>query len=393
MVKNQHVAELDGIRGIAILLVMMTHYLGFEPWSLFDNLAFKVGGIGWMGVDVFFVLSGFLITGILYDTRHSDGYLRTFFARRALRIFPLYFAFVIGLMITAYLVIPDSPDAQRWRGVQGWYWTYTVNFLIAQAGSWGAAPLNSGHLWSLAIEEQFYLLWPFVVWKLERRTLMRICVVVVAGVLLLRTGLFLNGVSPISLFVTTPTRIDALLTGAFVALLLRAPGDLAVWRRPATMAMGAGAAILAAAVVAQRGTHQYGLVMITIGYTGIAIGAAGLVMAARVAEPTAAVRRALRQSWLRFFGTYSYALYMLHGLTLALVSSLMPAIESLPALAGIKLHWVLLRAGLSGLLAVAASLASWHLIEKRFLALKPGYGGDKVPSSRQVDVGAVGTSR
>ena len=75
----------------------------------------------------------------------------------------------------------------RWRELQGWYWTYTVNFLIALKGGWGAAPLHSGHLWSLAIEEQFYLVWPFVVWKLDRRTLMTVCLSVVVAVLVLKT--------------------------------------------------------------------------------------------------------------------------------------------------------------------------------------------------------------
>jgi peptidoglycan/LPS O-acetylase OafA/YrhL len=389
---KKHYAELDGVRGVAVLLVMMTHYVTFEAWSMVDRVAVKVAALGWVGVGLFFVLSGFLITGILLDTRERKGYFSTFYIRRSLRIFPLYFTFIFALVAISYVLAPESPAAVQFREVQAWYWLYAVNWLIAAEGVWTATPLQTAHLWTLAIEEQFYLAWPLVVWGATRGRLMKLCFAVVVGVLALRFVLRLAGVDPISIFVATPTRIDALLMGACGALLVRGSIERPRLLWLASRAVFIGGALAIASIIVQRDTEPYGLVMETLGLSGIAAACTGLVLIVRVADPESLPRRIFRHRLLVFFGVYSYALYMLHQFSEGVVLQFFPPLAQLPPFYGVMLHWVLLRSGLATLLAVALALVSWHILEKRFLALKPEYdkgtdrtvnGSDHIePSSR-----------
>src|SRR5437868_4964541 len=144
---------LDGLRGIAIVLVLMHQFdLITSPHAI--DVAFDAG---WIGVQLFFVLSGFLITGGLLDTRDQHGYFRGFFVRRVLRIFPLYYAALVATLIAGNTSI--------------WLWTYLSNFRPHPA---------LPHFWSLAVEEQFYLVWPFVVWLAGRRG-----VIAVGGVMVI----------------------------------------------------------------------------------------------------------------------------------------------------------------------------------------------------------------
>jgi peptidoglycan/LPS O-acetylase OafA/YrhL len=157
-----HTPALDGIRGIAILLVLVHHFTLFDPITSVGAWLGFVALLGWSGVDLFFVLSGFLITGILIDARTSDRYFISFYARRTLRIFPLYYLVVF----LCFVVLPYFP---RWHellvghaNLPEWpYWTYLVNFSIAERDAFQHGVLDVA--WSLAIEEQFYLLWAVLV--------------------------------------------------------------------------------------------------------------------------------------------------------------------------------------------------------------------------------------
>jgi peptidoglycan/LPS O-acetylase OafA/YrhL len=216
---------LDGLRAVAFLMVFLQHYY-FLPW-------------GWTGVNVFFVLSGFLITGILFDTRDDLHRARNFYVRRTLRIFPLYY----GIMLVLLLLNPVF----HWRW--NWYWTawplYLGNFLrfispsalvwesplFVAADAWLKSQahhtvLYFGHFWSLCVEEQFYLMWPWVVfWTRKRRTLLWICGCAVVVVPLLRV--WAQASSPDwmlqgeLLYRVTPFQLDSLLLGGLVALLWR----------------------------------------------------------------------------------------------------------------------------------------------------------------------------
>ena len=169
------------MRGCAVLLVLF-HHLG-------NNLeyALKVrhstlwpGRIGWIGVELFFVLSGFLITGILHDSKGTPGYFRNFYARRVLRIFPLYYATLLVFATLHWLAPLGFPLESQELWV--WMLTYLTNVGMVWQGFGGLA-----HFWSLAVEEHFYLFWPLVVWRLNRRQLMRLAVAVWVISLALRT--------------------------------------------------------------------------------------------------------------------------------------------------------------------------------------------------------------
>ena len=136
-IPGTYIPALDGIRGIAILLVMLHHftiYGGMQPTATADKLFYLVASAGWCGVDLFFVLSGFLITGILFDTKESSHFFRNFYMRRCLRIFPLYY----GSLAVVFIVLPwFMPLGWRFHQLlteQGWYWVYLSNVLIAAKG-------------------------------------------------------------------------------------------------------------------------------------------------------------------------------------------------------------------------------------------------------------------
>ncbi len=163
----KRVPALDGLRGLAILAVVEFHFAeGLTNASRPESAIYNVFRTGWLGVDLFFVLSGFLITGILSNSKGTPGYFRNFYWRRALRIFPPYYAFlfVFGVL---YPLARHRPLDAPW-----WHWTYLTNVAIA-----AGLPVNScSHFWSLAIEEQFYLLWPLLIYMLSRKAAMNACI-------------------------------------------------------------------------------------------------------------------------------------------------------------------------------------------------------------------------
>src|SRR5687767_5633954 len=222
------VPALDGVRGFAILLVLVLHFSAYGhelPRSglLIDQLYYRVAAAGWIGVDLFFVLSGFLITGILYDAKGSPHYFRNFYIRRTLRIFPLYYGALILFLVIFPLLWPNHGGLRSMQNDGWWYWTYLSNLKIARDGwpQFGAI----GHFWSLAVEEQFYLIWPLLVLALNRRQLQITCVLCLIAALAVRVVLNAQGNNPAA-FVLTPARLDALAVGAYLALAARGPGGL-----------------------------------------------------------------------------------------------------------------------------------------------------------------------
>jgi peptidoglycan/LPS O-acetylase OafA/YrhL len=138
---------LDGVRGIAILLVMLYHFAVMKPASGFDKIFYRLKDYGWSGVDLFFVLSGFLITGILINAKGTQNYFRNFYARRALRILPLYYGFVAGLLLLYPRVggAKVAAEAAVLQHNQWWLWTHLANWLVAWTGDfWSATPLGTG---------------------------------------------------------------------------------------------------------------------------------------------------------------------------------------------------------------------------------------------------------
>lgn len=313
---------LDGLRAVAFLMVFFYHEAGI-PW-------------GWSGVNVFFVLSGFLITGILYDSRNDTARARNFYVRRALRIFPLFYAVVL-------IVLLLNPIC-HWQ--LSWYWLawpfYIGNFLpyfsssVAIDGSRlqlaafgqlrpGAIPQLTfyiSHFWSLCVEEQFYFVWPWIVfWVRSRKALLWICGSLIIAAPIAR--ILSNHIAPpwmvrVNLLErATPFQLDSLLLGALVALLIRGKSRLPIYAIAKVTSAVIG--LLAMAVLATDIAHAYpnwnvGYVYpeweYTWGLTLINVLAAGVMIMAL--EPSTWIHRLLRVKPLRWIGRISYGAYVFH---------------------------------------------------------------------------------
>jgi peptidoglycan/LPS O-acetylase OafA/YrhL len=360
--RNAHVPALDGVRGAAILGVLLLHATSrlAAPELAGPALALKrVFGLGWTGVDLFFVLSGFLITGILADARESPRYFRSFYLRRALRILPLYYGFLLVLFTLAAAWHERVPP-----GGQLWYWLHLQNF-----HSPSGPPLEFGaHLWSLAVEEQFYLVWPAAMFVLSRRGAVRTCVACLGLTLAFRLAAWRMGVDLHHLYFWTPARLDGLAVGALLALLARGEGGLERFRRPAAAAAAFALAALACAPATASGFDPGGVYMISVGYSALAVLFGALLLAV-VASPRGVCARVAEWAPLRFFGRYSYAIYVLHVpvLVLAARAGLSPSgvLPGAPGLVRAAAYVALMVAA-----SVAAALVSWHLLERPFLSLK-----------------------
>jgi peptidoglycan/LPS O-acetylase OafA/YrhL len=373
-----HVPALDGIRGLAILMVMVYHLTLLPGGVGLDRVWASVAAFGWAGVDLFFVLSGFLITGILWEARGSRHYFRNFYARRTLRIFPLYYAVIVLLLV----VLPRLPHAQAARygavgSEQVWYWTYLSNFAIGLRHEWNLGSLDVS--WSLAIEEQFYLVWPAVVLLLDRRALMRFCVGVIGVAVLTRTVLTLAGVHPIAVNVLTPCRLDALAVGAFLALAVRGTGGIAVLLAPARPVAAVSLLLLAGLFAVQgpkwgvvRGPGQL------IGYSLLAVFY-GCVLLLGVSRRGRGLNRFFSSRLLTTFGHYSYALYLFHlPISVCLRETVLRPGHML-ALFGSHLPGQLLfyAAGIG--LSLAAAWLSWRFYEGPILSLKRFFPAAREP--------------
>ncbi len=323
---RHHVPALDGLRGIAILLVI-AHHAGIA-----EN--------GWVGVDLFFALSGFLITGILVRAKDRPHYYRNFLARRALRIFPVCYAYLVAVLLLEpalhHLPLPTG----QWP-----VWAYLTNVAVSLHG-WDSVPFPAEHLWSVAVEEQFYLLWPAVVLACSPSRLRRMCAGGIVVALALRIALTYRDATWVANYVLMPTRMDALLLGAAVAIT---PRLLDVRR-----ALWIGAIGLLASVWILRSGGRDDAWVETLGYSAIAVTATAAIVLALGVPGFARI-----VSWrpLRLAGKYSYAAYLGHRVV-------MDAIRSRLLLTG----WPLALAATAVTFACAA--VSWQLFEAPILSLK-----------------------
>jgi len=208
--KLTYYKNLDGVRAIAALMVMFFHFFqGIEPNTKIISLLAKVSVFGQTGVTLFFVLSGFLITRILINTKNTEGFFKNFYLRRTLRIFPLYYMF----LFLSYYILPilfgtNAPSFNQ----QIYYFTYLQNF--ANTFNWNA--IGPGHFWSLAVEEHFYLFWPLVVFLFSNKNLTKIIVGIIIGAMILRVIMLNAGYE---IFYFTFTRFDSLAIGALLAII------------------------------------------------------------------------------------------------------------------------------------------------------------------------------
>lgn len=288
------ISYLDGIRGAAALLVMVSHYWGHNYKILLP--------LGPIGVELFFVLSGFLITGILLNARNSDRYYAVFYGRRAVRIFPLYYAY---LFFHFYLFPWFSGDPVVPFKNQVWSYAFLEN--ISQTFFQGLTS-GPGHFWSLAVEEQFYLVWPLFVRRCGIRTTVTCCLLVVAFAPVLRYILYDNGVLVYSL---TITRADSLALGALVALSVHSSSSIG-WKLYRILGL---VGLLGIAVIGVFYRAEGAVWVQALRYTFGPLFFAG-VIAECVSPLGGFIQNSLRYlfslSPLVFAGVISYSLYVWH---------------------------------------------------------------------------------
>ena len=372
---------LDGLRGGAILLVLFTHTTVVDPTNWLEHVLLAPMMLGWCGVDLFFVLSGFLITSILLSTRGSGGYFSTFYARRALRILPLYYV----LLVFVLLLLPNVPhpkSAEFATQQHTWsYWAFLSNFKNAWEGDFGHPMLAV--TWSLAIEEQFYLLWPVVVMLLGERGLRWFCPLLVVGSLAFRWNLATEfDASPVALYTLTPCRLDGLAIGAWLAALVR--GGLRVERRTGSLclfALACYAAVLFSEIFRPMRPpgqpYEYSLFACTFGFTLLSAASGALLLASLTANESSCLARLLRSRLLCSFGKYSFGIYLLHLPVRAVFRDIFfgPGGDTSPLIAfpivgGSQLLGQVIFYPLAIALCWLTGWVSWKVLERPLLQLK-----------------------
>jgi len=310
-----HIPELDGIRGLAILIVVVYHFFGGADPHFGFWLRHILGAlsIGWSGVDLFFVLSGFLIGGILLDARTSPNYFRTFYMRRVFRILPVYYfwSFLYGFLVLGALWFAPGRFSVGFHDL----YQVPVHLLFLQNMWITSAFIPSTWFvvtWSLAVEEQFYLIAPPLMRYLSSRKLIWILVSAICVAPFVRFVVYRMARNPFSAAFLMPCRADALSCGVLLAI---------AWRdaRVREWVLGHAALLKRALVVLVLGVggllwwlvHPINTVTVTIGYTWLALFYSALLLAV-VSQPGSRLASVMRCGFLRWLGGISYCLYVIH---------------------------------------------------------------------------------
>lgn len=366
-----HSPELDGVRGLAILAVLCSH--GATVSGIFDagpdhltDLGMKYAMIPmWGGVDLFFALSGFLITGILLRSKSAENYFSAFYARRILRIFPIYYFVLITTLMFAHFSSGFAailPHPASWKISYFFYlqnWPIFWHGQMMMTGPWGA-------YWSLAAEEQFYLIWPLIIFLFREETVAQICYIGLACAFLLRIALVIFyfgntwGVAHM-----TSGRADGLLIGSACAIYTFRHNKPVPIRWVAAMA-SIGATMMAYIVIFQHIQLIYaGAWMSILGITSFALLSGTLVAISQ--HRFRAIQSVLTLSWLRKLGKYSYGIYVYH-------LYLLIAVRHAGNRVGLWPHLNVAEQILVFLLEVGAAyltaMISYELYESKFLRMK-----------------------
>ena len=366
-----HMPVLDGIRGTAILAVLLFHFIAPENRNGLTNaIVTWMFSYGALGVDLFFVLSGFLITGILYDARTDEHYFRNFYMRRLLRIFPLYY----GVLVIIFFGLPLIPEMRATelgvlRTHQAWAWLYAVNIYLAIHGGWVLSYIE--HFWSLAVEEQFYLIWPLAVWLLaaKPRAFLTFSVLTAAASFAGRIVASLAGASPVVLEVITPFQLDALAIGGFLAVYLRQPGGESGIRRLVVPLTLAGLGLLAIQFGVRHLT-SYGNALESVRGGAFHLLLAALLLTSLLGPPSSGWSKFLLSRPLAFLGKYSYGLYVYHHFFSYYFMSHHTDLTLAARLGCSSIAALLLQAGAGIATSIIIAWLSYEYFEKHFLRLK-----------------------
>lgn len=373
MEADRRIPVLDGVRGLAICLVMVVHFLpDYVMPNRYLEWLKKLGHTGWTGVDLFFVLSGMLITDILLRTRGTDNAAFRFYVRRFIRIMPLYLASLVFTfcLLPWFVVKGVDPKFDIMQSVQAWYWVHCANIIVFLHGfsAMMSDTTTLAHFWSLAVEEHFYLFWPLVVWSLSERRLLWVAtgLIITAFSLRVVAVFFFDSVQGFN--VQTLTRMDALAFGGAIAILFRQT-DPKQLRKISLFIFPVTVTIITVVFYLQAGLWSRSTFVSTIGLSLIALGYSCLIVILRTSKEGSLTVRLVDNWPLRFFGKYSYGLYVLHAMLGPLMMLWLP--ENLvleycgsPLLAS----FVIVAAKIS--ISIVAALLSWNIVEAPCLRLK-----------------------
>jgi len=357
---GKHLPVLDGVRGLAVLIVVAYHTGGGAQSS---NLALRVIGnilkAGWSGVTLFFLLSGFLITGILWDSKGSTHWWRNFYARRVLRISPLYYGSLLLVLVVAWL-------AHKGRTGTTGLWIYVlylqnIPWIVDRGLSLRLLPL--GHFWSLAVEEQFYLVWPLLLSRLKTMEQVKfLCMGAFLMSTAFRYGVWAFCSQPLDYNGFLLSRAGELALGGYLAMCYRD----GTWARLERIAPWVTAASLAGFVVVgalsrtveitTQACATTGLALITIFYAGFMV----------LAVKGGTIHRAMRMGWLRWVGSISYGIYVFHILLVPFYTWL----EAHLAPHASRIEGIALRGAITWVLTALVAWTSFRYYESPILGLR-----------------------
>jgi peptidoglycan/LPS O-acetylase OafA/YrhL len=325
MSSDKRIPELDGLRGIAISMVLVYHFLGtIVKATLGSHLSYVLvpTRLMWSGVDLFFVLSGFLIGGILLDARYSQNFFRVFYIRRCFRILPIYWVCLAGVFWLSLVYKAGMLPHFSWMFTDHLPWVpylaFLQNFWMAVKTSFGSYGL--GATWSLAVEEQFYLTLPLLVRTVNPRRLPFYLLLGIISAPFLRTVIHVvwPGLT-LATFFLMPCRADALLLGVLAAYALRNE-DLRAklernravrWRLLGVLLTG----MIGWTIFAR---HIPALIMISVGYTWLALTYVGLLLCGLL-DRDGVLGRILKLRWLAWMGAIAYGTYLFHEFVLGFI--------------------------------------------------------------------------
>lgn len=331
------------------------------PQSQTGDILAQTIELGTRGVELFFVLSGFLITGILLDTRGQTNQLRNFFARRGLRIFPLYF---VALLLCVWIIpalasVCGVTSIERAfapaREQQFYLWCYLTNVRMSVVDAWCFGPLD--HFWSLAVEEHFYLMWPLVIVFCRSRWLLGITVMMAVTCVVSRTAWLALGGTATAAEVLTVWRCEGLLLGAFLAMLMRLPAN--VWLGAAKITRWAWIPLACFAVAVDATDRRIWMINTTL-WSAVWFC---LLLNLMAGSQDAWLSKFFRRNWLRGMGKLSYGMYVFQA-------PLVPLVAALGWSAGVSFPVDLLYVVSMFALTVGVAWCSWHTFEKHCLRLK-----------------------
>jgi len=368
-IEFKHIPELDGVRGMSIVMVLFFHLqltgIIRQHYEIFNTLFIH----GWISVDLFFVLSGFLITTILLKTKGRPNYFKTFYTRRILRIFPLYYLYIfLFFLVASNTKIATMEEFSIIMNNKLWFIFYVQNILIATTQQ--VLPFGLNDLWTLSIEEQFYIVWPFLVFIFPKNKLKYAIAFFIVFPLFFRIISTMNQATWIFNYFFSLARIDTLGFGAFAAYFLHMNKDPLLQKKLVRITSGIGIAGIAIIFLIQKQFLYFEKITNMFGFTCLGLIFFSLIVKVASGDISALSSKIIGNPFFRYCGKISYCMYMIHGLVIYLYETVI--LEKLE-LIGLSNHSTLSNIVIvilyfSTVILVAS--ASWFFFESKILKLK-----------------------